>query len=137
MTHWTLYAGGKAKAPWSTLCQTYLDRMRSTKITLKEVTGKQWDKLEKLPSQRWIIWDERGSVISSQELWKALDALEPHPVCLFIGEADGLPKCITERADTSWSLGRMTWPHLWARAMVLEQLYRKTLADQGHPYSFI
>jgi 23S rRNA (pseudouridine1915-N3)-methyltransferase len=137
MTQWTLYAGGKVRAPWNNICQMYLKRMRSTKITVKEITGKQWEKIEKPPSQRWVMWDERGTSLSSPELWTALDALEPHHICFFIGEADGIPQDIMRKADACWSLGTMTWPHLWARAMVLEQLYRKTLAQKGHPYSFI
>lgn len=137
MTQWTLYAGGKAKDPWDSICQMYLKRMHSTKITVKEVAGKQWEKIEKLQGQRWVMWDERGSSLSSPDLWAALDAFQPHHICFFIGEADGIPEIITRKADACWSLGAMTWPHLWARAMVLEQLYRKTLARQGHPYSFI
>jgi 23S rRNA (pseudouridine1915-N3)-methyltransferase len=32
------------------------------------------------------------------------------------------------------SLGTMTWPHLLARAMLAEQIYRAQCILSGHPY---
>jgi len=51
-----------------------------------------------------------------------------------IGGADGLGGAVIERASTVLSLGRMTWPHLLARCMLLEQLYRAQQILAGHPY---
>lgn len=51
-----------------------------------------------------------------------------------IGGADGLGRAVIERADFVLSLGRMTWPHLLARCMLLEQLYRAQQILAGHPY---
>ena len=51
-----------------------------------------------------------------------------------IGGANGLGAAIIERADAVLSLGPMTWPHLLARGMLLEQLYRAQQILAGHPY---
>jgi 23S rRNA (pseudouridine1915-N3)-methyltransferase len=51
-----------------------------------------------------------------------------------IGGADGLDKPLVEKASLVLSLGAMTWPHLLARAMLAEQIYRAATILQGHPY---
>ncbi len=56
------------------------------------------------------------------------------PVCFLIGGAEGLDTPVIARADHTLSLGRMTWPHFLARAMLAEQLYRARSIRQGHPY---
>ena len=52
--------------------------------------------------------------------------------------ADGFDPCLTpeERASatTSIAFGKATWPHMLARAMLVEQLYRATSIIAGHPY---
>ncbi|MBM3557255.1 MAG: 23S rRNA (pseudouridine(1915)-N(3))-methyltransferase RlmH, partial [Alphaproteobacteria bacterium] len=51
-----------------------------------------------------------------------------------LGGADGLSEAVRERATLLLSLGPMTWPHLLARAMLAEQLYRASAILAGHPY---
>jgi 23S rRNA (pseudouridine1915-N3)-methyltransferase len=51
-----------------------------------------------------------------------------------IGGAEGLGHAVLARADALLSLGPMTWPHLLARAMLTEQLYRAQSITRGHPY---
>jgi 23S rRNA (pseudouridine1915-N3)-methyltransferase len=51
-----------------------------------------------------------------------------------IGGAEGLDAAVIARADAVLSLGRPTWPHLLARAMLAEQLYRAQMILAGHPY---
>ena len=51
-----------------------------------------------------------------------------------IGGADGLEPALVKQADLVLSLGAMTWPHMLARVMLAEQLYRAATILQGHPY---
>ena len=51
-----------------------------------------------------------------------------------IGGADGHSEEIRQKADLILAFGEMTWPHMLARVMLAEQIYRaKTILD-GHPY---
>jgi 23S rRNA (pseudouridine1915-N3)-methyltransferase len=55
-------------------------------------------------------------------------------LCFLIGGAEGLDAAVLARADAVLSLGTLTWPHLLARAMLAEQLYRAQAIRAGHPY---
>ncbi len=56
------------------------------------------------------------------------------PVCFLIGGAEGLEGTVLERADFALSLGKLTWPHMLARVLLAEQLYRAQTINTGHPY---
>jgi len=51
-----------------------------------------------------------------------------------IGAADGHGDDGRAGADLLIAFGAMTWPHLMARAMLAEQLWRATAILSGHPY---
>ncbi|HEY1931680.1 MAG TPA: 23S rRNA (pseudouridine(1915)-N(3))-methyltransferase RlmH [Acetobacteraceae bacterium] len=55
-------------------------------------------------------------------------------LCFVIGGAEGLDATVVARADHVLSLGKLTWPHLLARAMLAEQLFRAQSIASGHPY---
>jgi 23S rRNA (pseudouridine1915-N3)-methyltransferase len=83
-----------------------------------------------------IALDLGGEETTSEGLAVALARwLETgRPVCFLIGGAEGLDPGVLARADHRLSLGRLTWPHLLARAMLAEQLYRARAIASGHPY---
>ena len=84
-----------------------------------------------------VALDAGGSAWSSREFAERLGAWRDGGVqnlVFAIGGADGLGRSVIARADTLLSLGRMTWPHLLARCMLLEQLYRAQTILTGHPY---
>ncbi len=91
-----------------------------------------------LPSPAFsIALDERGDRLSSPAfaalLAQARDA--GHPVtAILIGGADGLAPGLREAADRRVSFGPMVWPHLLARVMLVEQLYRAASILAGTPY---
>ena len=51
-----------------------------------------------------------------------------------LGAADGHSQTERDEADLLLAFGPATWPHLLARAMLMEQLYRATSILAGHPY---
>lgn len=86
---------------------------------------------------RLVALDQRGAEWSSRELADRLRAWRDAgigTIAFAIGGAEGLGPAIIERADAVLSLGMMTWPHLLARCMLLEQLYRAQQILAGHPY---
>ena len=55
--------------------------------------------------------------------------------CRFVlGAADGHADAERAEADLLLAFGKATWPHLLARAMLMEQLFRATSILAGHPY---
>jgi 23S rRNA (pseudouridine1915-N3)-methyltransferase len=84
-----------------------------------------------------IALDETGDTPTSKAFATRLGkaASDGHSNLLFIiGGADGLHPSIPSAAAYTLALGRMTWPHLMVRVMLLEQLYRAYTILQGHPY---
>ena len=51
-----------------------------------------------------------------------------------IGGASGLAAGLVARARFKLSLSEMTWPHMLARVMLIEQLYRAQCILTKHPY---
>ena len=47
---------------------------------------------------------------------------------------DGHGDALLKRANFTWALGAATWPHMLARALVTEQIYRTSCILSGHPY---
>jgi len=84
-----------------------------------------------------IALDERGDNLSSTLFAEQLRGWRDSgtaDVAFVIGGADGLPKDIREAADLVLSFGRVTWPHLLMRALLVEQIYRAQQILDGHPY---
>jgi 23S rRNA (pseudouridine1915-N3)-methyltransferase len=94
--------------------------------------------LEALPPGATLVaLDERGAAWSSREFADRLAAWRDRGVpdlAFAIGGAEGLGPAILDRAQTILSLGAMTWPHLFVRGMLLEQLYRAQQILARHPY---
>ena len=84
-----------------------------------------------------VLLDERGKAMSSEQLaatlekWRDTGTRETRFV---LGAADGHSETDRQQADLLLAFGPATWPHLLARAMLMEQLYRATSILAGHPY---
>ena len=89
------------------------------------------------PASVIIALDETGEMLSSAGFAKRLETWRDGGTreCRFlIGAADGLSNEDRAGATLTLSFGKATWPHMLARAMLVEQLYRATSIIAGHPY---
>jgi len=80
--------------------------------------------------------DVRGRALDTPGLadWLRRRMAEGRDVALLVGGPDGLSAACRERADFTWSLSPLTFPHGLVRVMVAEQLYRALSVIRGHPY---
>jgi 23S rRNA (pseudouridine1915-N3)-methyltransferase len=118
-------------------------------ITLKEVEEKRKVKGSELlrreaelirkaiPKGALIVaLDRRGRALTSEELaerlarWKS----KTKNVVFIVGGAEGLDEALRDEADFVLSFGPNTWPHMLARIMLAEQIYRAQAILAGHPY---
>ena len=85
---------------------------------------------------RIVVLDERGADLTTLKLAERLEAWmrEGGDTAFVIGGADGIDPSLRSRADLAISFGRMVWPHMLARVMLSEQLYRAATILSGSPY---
>ncbi|HEX9931431.1 MAG TPA: 23S rRNA (pseudouridine(1915)-N(3))-methyltransferase RlmH [Allosphingosinicella sp.] len=84
-----------------------------------------------------ILLDEKGEQLGSLALAERLRVWRDdgrREARFMIGGADGFGEEERGRADLLLAFGRATWPHLLARAMLAEQLWRATSILAHHPY---
>jgi len=113
-------------------CDDYLSRIRHyAKIEEREVKEARIAE-----DSRLIALARVGEPWSSEQLaaltgrWE----MEGRDVTFAIGDADGLPQTVAQRAEMTWSLGPLTLPHELARVIVYEQLYRAFTIRRGEKY---
>lgn len=83
------------------------------------------------------VLDERGKTLSSPGFAEKLAGWRDSgrgDLVLMIGGADGLDGSLRREADLALSFGPMVWPHMLARVMLCEQLYRAATILAGGPY---
>ncbi|WP_308916122.1 23S rRNA (pseudouridine(1915)-N(3))-methyltransferase RlmH [Jannaschia sp. LMIT008] len=144
----TLLAVGRMRrGPERTLLTDYLDRFakagRATglpPVAMVEVEGRpsEAEALSRaVPAGAALVaLDERGTLATSPDIAAMLAGYrdDARDLCLMIGGADGLDPALRARADRAVSFGRMVWPHMLARVMLAEQLYRAASILSGGPY---
>ncbi|MCV6597400.1 MAG: 23S rRNA (pseudouridine(1915)-N(3))-methyltransferase RlmH [Mangrovicoccus sp.] len=84
-----------------------------------------------------LALDERGKMLSSPEFAKQLARWRDEStrdLTIFIGGADGLDPSLRDKCRAKLSFGPMVWPHMLARVMLAEQLYRAATILAGSPY---
>ena len=83
-----------------------------------------------------IFLDEAGGSISSIEIAELLSnkLLDYKEMVFFIGGPDGFKTNLIKKSNQNISLGKVTWPHMLLRVMLVEQLYRGITIIKNHPY---
>jgi 23S rRNA (pseudouridine1915-N3)-methyltransferase len=87
-----------------------------------------------IPKSSFLIALEvDGKQMTSHSFSKVI--AEYSNICFIIGGAYGLDKNLSDSADMKISLSAMTFPHKFARIMLVEQIYRAGAIIHNHPYS--
>ena len=93
--------------------------------------------LAAVPAEAWLVaLDSAAPPLGSEALAARLEVWlsSGRTVTFAIGGAEGLARPVLDRADAGLSLGTLTWPHMLARVLLAEQLYRAQSISSGHPY---
>jgi len=128
--------GRIGRSPEADLVARYLKRIVwPTRVTELPDAGGKLPALEAQTVR--VLLDEKGEVLGSLDFARRLERWRDtgtREVRFLIGAADGFGDAERAEADLLLSFGRATWPHMLARAMLAEQLFRATSILAGHPY---
>ena len=102
-------------------------------------SAQEWESreiLQRVSSSYLVILDGGGTCHSSASLAQRLQFWQENQreMALVIGAPEGLGAEVRRRAQESWSLGALTFPHPLVRIMVAEAIYRAWLINKNHPY---
>lgn len=132
-----IIARGKiGRSPEADLVERYLKRI-SWPVKVSELPERGGSAPEAATNAVTVVLDERGEALSSTALAKKLENWRDtgrREARFVIGAADGHDKAVRNEADLLLSFGPATWPHMLARAMLAEQLFRATSILANHPY---
>ena len=84
-----------------------------------------------------VLLEERGKQLSSVELSDLLQqkANESNKRIIFlIGGAYGVDESVMKRANFTWSLSKLVFPHMLVRLLLAEQLYRACTILRNEKY---
>lgn len=114
------------------------DESESPTMTSAQLRLREGEKLRRsIPTGSTVIaLDETGKNLSSQE-WADLLSAEAErgtPLTFLVGGANGLDPELRSSAHKVLSLGKHTMPHMLARIVLLEQLYRAETILKGKTY---
>lgn len=86
-----------------------------------------------------VLLDERGKNIDSPTLAKTLQRPfdTSRNITVVIGGAYGVDASVHERADFTWSLSKLVFPHQLVRLILTEQLYRAQEISGGGKYHHV
>nr|WP_255720670.1 23S rRNA (pseudouridine(1915)-N(3))-methyltransferase RlmH [Acuticoccus kalidii] len=148
-----LAVGKASKGPERDLCARYLERASKSgrqlglsSVTVKELADAQGPTRAALEGDRLLAQRPPGVLVALDETgaaWSSIDFANrlqtwldegAGTVTFAIGGADGHSDAVKSAASHRVSLGAITLPHLLARAILLEQIYRAVTIRLGHPY---
>ncbi|WP_431862080.1 23S rRNA (pseudouridine(1915)-N(3))-methyltransferase RlmH [Micrococcus terreus] len=86
-----------------------------------------------------VLLDERGKNLDSPGLARRLQGQFDvgRTVTVVIGGAYGVDASVHARADLTWSLSKLVFPHQLVRLILAEQLYRAQEISGGRPYHHV
>ena len=157
MRLWIFAIGSARGTSEGALCEDYQARaikmgrnIGFTAVTIEELPvsrardakGRMTEEAERLAARlpdgaHIVLLDAKGKGMTSEDFAEMLGALRDagtRDLVFVIGGPDGLLPLPGKKAGRSLAFGPQTWPHLLARALLSEQLYRAITILAGHPY---
>ena len=132
-----IVARGKiGRGPEAELVARYLKRL-SWPVKLTELPESGGRLPRPVENGVTILLDEKGEQLGSADFARKLEQWRDggrREARFLIGGADGFDDKARASADLLLAFGRATWPHLLARALLVEQLWRATSILANHPY---
>ncbi len=114
------------------------DERESSTVPAERLRSKEAELiLRRIPEGSVVIaLDETGKNLSSPDWAKLVETEGGRGATLtfVMGGANGLDPSVRSRANHVLSLGKQTLPHMLARIVLLEQLYRTETILQGKTY---
>lgn len=143
--------GKLKKSPTLELIDEYRNRMKNSleifefdlkktaNLPIDGVKAKEAELLKSnLPKQSFVFaMDETGDLLTSHQFADLIQQKVERGFSSFafiIGGAAGLDSSIRNSSDKVLALGKMTMPHMLARLILVEQLYRAECIMNNHPY---
>lgn len=144
MKYKLLAIGALKASPEKQLLDHYLKRL-TLDFTIEELIPKRHYTKEDegalilnhlAPNDYVITLDEKGKDLTTRAFFELLENQATYTkACIFvIGGADGLSEAVKKRCQMLVNFGKMTWPHMLVRALLVEQLYRCQQIKNNHPY---
>ena len=83
-----------------------------------------------------VALDERGKSFSSNDFANQISSWNDmgRNLTFLIGGSNGIDQSTLDNAHLTMSFGKATWPHMLARILLIEQLYRAEQILAGTPY---
>ncbi len=149
-----IFAGSHSDAEYSEAIDRYLNRIKHFfPVEVTEVSPKRGRQgsndvammrdqsarlLASIPDRGYtVVLDERGQLLDSLKFAKWLERLtidSPNGVTFVVGGDAGFDDSVRRRADQLLSLSMMTLPHVLARVVLVEQIYRACTLMRNIPY---
>jgi 23S rRNA (pseudouridine1915-N3)-methyltransferase len=131
---YSVVAVGKARPPYADDLQHYAKLIsRHARVDVIEVADED-AVVRRVPERAYVcLLDSRGTAYTSEAFagWLEERRQAGRDVCFVIGGAFGVE---LDGADHRLSFGPITLPHLLARVVLLEQLYRAHKILANEPY---
>lgn len=128
--------GRIGRGPEAELVDRYLKRVSwPVRVTELPDQGGRVPAIE--PGTRLVMLDEKGENLPSRAIAERIGRWRDDGVRelrFMIGAADGFDDTDRAQADLLLSFGRATWPHMLARVMLAEQIWRAASILSNHPY---
>ncbi len=157
MRLWIFAIGHMRGTPEGQLCEDFADRARKigrnlgfTAVAIEELPVSKHrdtavrikDECERLAARlpegaHIVLLDAKGKGMTSESFADMLGSLRDvgtKDLAFVIGGPDGLGTLPGKKAGRSLAFGPQTWPHLLARVLLAEQVYRALTILAGHPY---